>query len=409
MSACDPSPAGFGKVTIHELIAAFAAFWWAGSVAALTLSSLVAAVRPRPLSHFPLGLEKPPVTAIVPIKNLESDFQAALSSLFAQTYPRLEISIAAAERESEVIEMAHRIQSDHPVIVSRFFHSETKIAASPKLNTVWSAISNAPTDLVLTADSNIRLESDAVEDFVRHLDPDVGLVSAITIVENPKGLAAWTEASIVNGYHGRILMLARSLGLGFGCGKIMLFRRSDLERAGGLHSLSWALGEDAALTAAMHALGLRTVFANRVSRQFLGYKRWREVWQRHLRWMLIWRVQVPAAFVAELFGAAIPTALAGALAAHLVGWSGALVAALTLGAWCLAEMLVCLAAGWPLSFWSPVAFLAREIMILALWLRALTTNEVFWGEVSCKAGRAPRRERFSMTAGPASYPGDCDR
>ena len=83
----------------------------------------------------------------------------------------------------------------------------------------------------------------------RHEHTDA--ISAITVLVRPRSPAAWTEASIMNGHYARILMLGRAIGLGFGLGKIMLFRRSDLERAGGLHSIAWALGEDCALAEAM--------------------------------------------------------------------------------------------------------------------------------------------------------------
>jgi ceramide glucosyltransferase len=158
----------------------------------------------------------------------------------------------------------------------------------------------------------------------------------------------------------------------------MLFRRSDLARAGGFDCLKWAVGEDMALARAMRGLGLRTVLADRLCDQTLGRRSFVDVWQRQLRWMTIWRVQLPAVFVADLLGSALPTAFAGALAALLTGISPAAVFVGTLVGWCGIESALCAAKGWPLSFWSPFAFLARELLTPALWVRALLSNEVRW-------------------------------
>jgi ceramide glucosyltransferase len=94
--------------------------------------------------------------------------------------------------------------------------------------------------------------------------------------------------------------------------------------------------------------------------------------------MVIWRVQLPGAFIADLFGSAFPAALAGALAANLLAFPPLALFAGTLAGWCALECLLCAVKGWPLSILSPFAFLAREVLTPALWLAALTTHSVRW-------------------------------
>ncbi len=360
------------------LIAWTALVWWSGALALLAVS--VAATLGFPWSWRAVSGKPstPPLTAIVPVKALDAEFDAAQASLFEQAYPALEILIASAEESSHALDAAKAVQARYGRADSRVVISPGRNAASPKLNTLWTAIHQARHDLVLTKDSNVRLAPGDIAAFVGHLRPGVGLVSAMTILVAPKSAAAWVEASIINGAYARMLMLARALGMGFGLGKIMLFRRSDLERAGGLGGVAWALGEDSALTAAMSGLGLRTVLADRVTLQYAGARSWSTLWNRLLRWKLIWRVQRPAVFVTSLYNSALLAALAGALAAPLMGAAPVLVAGGTLLAWCGAEALVCAIKGWPLSMLTPAAFLGREVMDLLVWLRALTTSEVAW-------------------------------
>jgi ceramide glucosyltransferase len=248
-------------------------------------------------------------------------------------------------------------------------------------------------------DSNILLGPGDIAAFAECLGPEVGLVSAIPIARQPVTFSAWIETSIINNYHARVLMLGNTAGLGFGLGKVMLFRRSDLVRAGGLDSLKWAVGEDMALARAMRMLGLRTVLADRLCDQVLENRSFRDVWHRQLRWMTIWRVQLPAVFVVDLLGSALPTAFAGAFAARLVGVSSAGVFAATLVGWCAIESILCAAKGWPHSWRSPLAFFARELLTPALWLRALVNNEVHWAGATYRVrGMTSQDSEFSPKA-----------
>src|SRR5437763_17058214 len=113
--------------------------------------------------------------------------------------------------------------------------------------------------------------------------------------------------------------------------------------------------------------------------------------------MTIWRVQLPAAFLAEFFGSAIPTGIAGAVAAPLIGLSPAAALAGSVVAWFGIEFILCVVKGWPISFSSPFAFLAREFLTLALWLCACMTREVSWAGTKYRVRRreAPPAPKLS--------------
>ena len=66
-----------------------------------------------------------------------------------------------------------------------------------------------------------------------------------------------------------------------------MFRRSDLERAGGVKTMSRNLAEDTALSQGLARLGLKTVFAHRAIRQEIGARSLAEVFQRQARWSVI--------------------------------------------------------------------------------------------------------------------------
>jgi ceramide glucosyltransferase len=383
----------FTQIAVYLLIpdaflSTLAAIWWTSSVGVLLLSFAASLAHPLKARSAQRNCDHPPVSAVVPVKALHAQFEAAQRSLFAQDYPELEVIISAAENDSPAIRAIREVQAEFPDVGSRLIQSNCDRAASPKLNTLWPAICEARNDTILSKDSNLCLEPGELADLVCQLRPDAGLVSTISIAIDPQSLPAWIEASIINCYHTRLLMLGDAAGLGFGLGKIMLFRRSDLMRAGGFDGLAWALGEDMALAQMVASLGLRTVLAPRLSHQPLGARSFSDFWQRQLRWMIIWRVQLPAAFVGDILGSALPTALAGAIAAKWFGLYPIGVAAGTLILWFALESILCAAKGWPLSLWSLPAFFAREIITPIIWLRALSTSKVIWAGATCRAGRS---------------------
>jgi ceramide glucosyltransferase len=374
-------------------LAYVAMVWWGIALLLLAASTLASLAFPWSWRRETGEGAPSPITAIVPVHQLDSGFELAQASLFEQAYPNTEVLIGSAEETSAALDMARVIHQRNRQVDARVVTSAVQFAASPKLNTLWIPIQEARHDLIFTKDSNIVLAPGDIESFVRHMRPGVGLVSALTILMGPRSPAAWVETSIINGHYARMLMLARALGMGFGLGKVMLFRRSDLDRAGGLGQLAWALGEDSALSDALLGLGLRTVLADRLTLQQAGDRSWRDLWNRLLRWKLIWRVQRPSLFVTSLFDSAFLAAIAGALAAPLMGLAPGAVAVATLLTWCAVECLLCSLKGWPLSIGSPFAFLVREALDLLVWLRALTTSEVVWAGTVCRSDKG--RARFA--------------
>ena len=103
---------------------------------------------------------------------------------------------------------------------------------------------------------------------------------------------------------------------------------------------------------------------------------------------MIRKANEKVSFPLEPFVSPLPVSVAAALAAPLVGlpaWQGF---AGTLLAWFCAETGFAALKGWEVSIWAPVAFLGREILALASWLRAWTTHEVDLGQwpVRCAQG-----------------------
>ncbi len=365
------------------------AIWWCVAVALLCFTLACGLAQPLVQKRRASARATPPVSAILPIKCLNPGFVRAEESIFTQDYPDYEILISAVEAESPALSEARRIAAAHPGSACRFIHSQTSVAAvSPKLNNLAAPLAQARNDFVLTKDSNISLAPETMAAFLRNFAPGVGLVVGIPVAVRPESFAGSMEASLINA-HARLLLSASTLGFGFGIGKVMVYRRSDLDRAGGVKAMSLNLAEDTALAIAFERLGLKTVFAHRTVAQEIGFRYLKDVYHRQLRWSVIRCANQRLTYPLEPIVSPLPAALAAALAAPLAGFPAGAAFFVTLAVWFFAETAFAAVMGWEISVWSPLAFLGREVLALAAWLRAWTTHEVTWATQRFDARRGP--------------------
>ncbi|QXX74768.1 glycosyltransferase [Methylovirgula sp. HY1] len=353
------------------------AVWWSAALAMLLFTSVGALLQPWLQARRAKNSHTPPVSAILPVKLHNPGFEEAQGSIFTQHYPGYEVLFSAAEASSPVLDLAQSLKRAHPHIDSRIMQSHCDTAVSPKLNTLAAPLAAAAHDFILTKDSNIIFEPETMAAYMQNFTPGVGLVVGVPIAERPDGLAGHIEAFLING-HARLLLTASALGLGFGVGKAMLFKRSDLAHAGGFEAMAYTLAEDTAISEGLAAIGLRTVFAHKPLRQIIGWRSLRDIYDRQLRWSVIRRAHTPASFPLEPVVSALPAAVAAAFAAPLLGLSAGVGFGLTLLGWLCCETLVAWLKGWEVSLLSPVAFAGREILALAAWARAWTTDDVVW-------------------------------
>jgi ceramide glucosyltransferase len=355
------------------------AVWWSVAAALFGVTLVCGLAQPWLQSRRATRGDQPPVSAMIPIKLLNPGFEAAQASLFEQDYPNYELLISAAEEASPALEAARRIASARPDIPCRFLRSASVVAVSPKLNTLAVPLEAARHEFVFAKDSNITLDATAMSAFVQNFTKDVGLVVGVPVAVRAENYPGRIEAYLING-HARLLLTASVLGLGFGVGKTMLFRRSDLARAGGVAALSRTLSEDTAIAMEFARQGLKTVFCHRTVAQETGARSFVEIYDRQLRWSVIRRKNERFTFPLEPLASPLPAAFAGALAAPLLGCPAWLGFSVTLLAWFCAETGFAFVKGWEVSAWSPLAFLGREVLALTAWLRAFTTNDVVWGK-----------------------------
>jgi ceramide glucosyltransferase len=187
------------------------------------------------------------------------------------------------------------------------------------------------------------------------------------------------ECAFLNTYQARWQYAADSVGFGFAQGKTMLFRRDILDSQGGIAALASELAEDAAATKVVRDAGLRVRLAGPSFFQPLGPRAAGHVLKRQLRWAQLRRLTFPGWFALEPLTGSLAPHVVAAFAAPAFDLSPAIAVGALAVLWFGTEGLLARIGGWHLSWHSPFAWLLRDLLIPAIWLRAWTLNAYQWG------------------------------
>ncbi|MFE1602647.1 ceramide glucosyltransferase [Methylobacterium sp. ID0610] len=321
--------------------------------------------------------EPVPVTIVRPVCGLEPFSEETLASGFRLAHPAYELIICVARATDPVVPLVRRLMKAHPSVPSRLIVGDERVSENPKLNNCVRGWEAARHDWIILADSNVLMPPDYVQQLFAAWRPDTGLVCSTPVGDRPDGFWAEVECAFLNTLQARWQYAGESLGLGFAQGKSMLWHRPFLEAQGGIRALGAEIAEDAAATKLVRAAGRRVHLVGAPFRQPLGRRRAVEVWARQLRWARLRRVTFPLFFAPEIgIGALIPL-VAGFLAAG-GGGAGLLATGAVGAAWYGAEWVLAARNGWHRSWRWAAACLARDGMLLGVWLAAWVARDIVW-------------------------------
>ncbi len=176
----------------------------------------------------------------------------------------------------------------------------------------------------------------------------------------------------------------------------MLWRRADLDHAGGIAALGREVAEDAAATKIVRGAGLKVRLVDRPFAQPLGRRSAAEVWNRQLRWARLRRASFLLYFLPEIFSGGVLPMIAVAVVAHGLGAPAIPSAALFGALWYGGEMLLAAAAGWPVSALSPLCGLTRDLLLPVLFVSALHGNDFTWRGNEMQVERMRPRQAIAV-------------
>jgi ceramide glucosyltransferase len=320
----------------------------------------------------------PPVTLVRPLCGLDNYAADTLSSTFELDYPRYEILFCVASAKDPVVPLVEALIAQHAGASARLLVGDERESLNPKLNNVLKGWRAAAHQWIIIADSNVLMPRDYIQLLFASWRADTGLVASPPLGCRPEGIWAELECAFLNTYQARWQYIADALGFGFAQGKTMLWRRADLERAGGIGALAKEVAEDAAATKIVRGTGLKVRLVDRPFAQPLGRRSAAEVFNRQIRWARLRRASFLAYFLPEIFSGGVLPMIAIAIVAGAAGLQVPLSVGAFAAFWYGGEMLLAAAAGWYLTALSPFYGIARDLLLPAIFVSALHGNTFVW-------------------------------
>jgi ceramide glucosyltransferase len=338
----------------------------------------------------PLPRQFPPVSLVRPLCGLDNYAADTLNSTFALDYPRYEILFCVANAKDPVVPLVEALMAAHPRVNAKLLIGDERISGNPKLNNVVKAWRQAAHEWIVIADSNVLMPPDYVQRLFASWRADTGLVASPPIGCRPKGFWAELECAFLNTYQARWQYVADAFGCGFAQGKTMLWRRRDLDAAGGIGALARDVAEDAAATKVVRAAGLKVRLVDAPFAQPLGRRSFAEVWNRQLRWARLRRASFLVYFLAEILSGSVPPMIAAACTAAATDFPVWACLGTLAAVWYGAEMLLAAAAGWYLPALYVFHALTRDLLLPVLWINALRGNGFVWRGNEMRVAKSSR-------------------
>ena len=344
---------------------------------------------------------QPPITVLKPIYGLDKGLEENLLSLIRQDYPDFQVVMAVQRADDPALPLLRRLAAEYPARVSLLVKPSEPVV-NGKVQNLVNALTAARHEILLISDSDARVKPGYLSAMAAPLiDAEVGYTCSLY---RSVGATHWfekLEMLTLNADFVPSLIFSHITGASDFCiGATVAFRKTDLERIGGLAALSNYLVEDYALGRRLLKLGKRMVLVPDSIEIVADYPTFARWWHHQVYWDQNTWAANPIGFTLTILTRAIPFALAFAalrgfdslglntfLAAVLVRVATARMTSSMIGD------RESVAALWLLPF--------RDVIALGSWWLALTRRSFEWRGHRfglTRDGRiVPRSETLPMT------------
>jgi len=328
-----------------------------------------------------LGLNYvPPATIFKPVRGADAEAYENFASFCRQDYPEYQIIFGVRNESDPGVPIIRRLIADFPERDIELVISSNEFGCNAKVSNLQNMYARAKRDVLLIADSDIRVEPDYLRRVVAPLRrPEVGMVTCLYRGTNAKTFAGLLENIGISSTFGPDVCSARALeGVKFAFGSTIAMRRELLERMGGFHALSDYLADDFLLGNYAANEGQEVVLSDCVVEHVSASDTFASMLRRQLRWARTIRVSRPRGYRWMILTYGTATSLAATLAC---GFSS--LALWLLAATMVARFLPVFVIGvYGLKdralaryFWlAPV----RDLIAVGVWAASLVGDKIEW-------------------------------
>ncbi len=321
-------------------------------------------------------------TILKPVCGIDYDSYENLRSFCCQDHPNVQIVFGVRDPDDPVIHVVRRLMAVMPERDIALVVDPRAIGANLKVSNLANMMAAARHDILIVADSDIRVGPDYATSIVEGFaDPEVGVVTCLYKARSADDFASRLSAMSINEWFLPSALVAIQLqGPKFCFGSTMAVRRVALDRIGGFDRLAAYLADDHMLGKLVAQQGYKIRLSDYLVETVVHERSLRSLFDHELRWARTIRSIQPWGHAFSFTTYCVSLALLTAVLAVPASGSVPVVAGL-LGAALLlryATHRVARATLGPTGTWSPWLLPVRELLSLALWATSLFGNRVVW-------------------------------
>jgi ceramide glucosyltransferase len=252
----------------------------------------------------------PSVTIVKPICGLDGDAYENLASFCQQDYPEYQIIFAVRDAADPGIEIVQKIIHYFPEMDIQLVVSDRTIGTNLKVSNLANAAAVAKYEILVIADSDIRVGRDYLQRVVQPLqDENVGVVTC-PYRSLAKGWVAILEAlGNATDFHAGVFVSKHLEGVQFAFGSTIVIRQAVLEAIGGFPAIADYLADDFQLGYLPAQLGYQVVLSDYVVEHVLATTTLVDSIKRQIRWARGMRVSRPWGYLGLIFTYGTATSL----------------------------------------------------------------------------------------------------
>jgi ceramide glucosyltransferase len=322
----------------------------------------------------------PPASILKPVRGVDPEAYENFASFCRLDYPEYEMVFAVADAHDPAIPVIEKLQRDFPERAIRLVTNVPRVGANEKINNLCRLVREAKYDLVVMADSDVRVQSDYLQDVVTPFqDPTVGAVTAFYRVVGGANLALDLEQLESIDSAASALLARRLEGkMQFAFGWTMATTKKHLREIGGWEAMADYHSDDFELGNRIAHHGYRVELMNRPVAVISSRESLRKFLSHQLRWSIGLRNVRPVGYAGMIFTHGLPWAIVAALEARSRGIAAA---------YFLAYLVLRLGTAWTAGVRGlGYGTMAKKLWLLPLydalnfgsWVAGLFSNKIVW-------------------------------
>ncbi len=228
----------------------------------------------------------PPISILKPICGADSHTYENLASFCCQDYPDYQIIFGVRELEDASVPIIRRLMQAFPQIDIQLVISDRSIGINPKVNRLANAAQKAKHDILLLADSDVRVGVDYLKSVVQPFsDATVGVVTCLYRSRVQGWIAAFEALGTSTDFIPSVLVARELEGVAFALGATSVIRRSVLNKIGGFGAIADYIGDDFMLGNLTAQSGYKVVISAYVVEHVLSETTFSDCVHRQIRWL----------------------------------------------------------------------------------------------------------------------------